>query len=100
MSQQIEIDCFIDYFQEISHTHNKYEAVPIVLIGNKADLEGQRQVRLKDGAKVIKCVKSVKLKTYLQTTLYRSKIIPEVGLILKLFCSFLLNDQAVTSGSL
>ena len=34
------------------HTHDKYEAVPIVLLGNKSDLEQQRQVRVKDGIKV------------------------------------------------
>ena len=42
----------INFFQEISHCHNKYEAIPIVLLGNKADLEDKRQVRLKDGIKV------------------------------------------------
>lgn len=38
--------------EEISQSHNKYEAVPIVLLGNKADLEEKRQVRMKDGVKL------------------------------------------------
>ncbi len=39
-------------FQEILHTHNKYEAVPIVLLGNKADLEDRREVTTKEGMQV------------------------------------------------
>ena len=42
------------------HTHNKYEAVPIVLLGNKSDLEHQRQVRVKDGTKVSLVVYSLR----------------------------------------
>ncbi|KAL3885407.1 hypothetical protein ACJMK2_025470 [Sinanodonta woodiana] len=34
---------------EISHSHNKYEVIPIILVGNKADLTEERQVKKQDG---------------------------------------------------
>ncbi|KAK3595459.1 hypothetical protein CHS0354_003452 [Potamilus streckersoni] len=34
---------------EISHSHNKYEVIPTILVGNKADLTEERQVPKQDG---------------------------------------------------
>ncbi|XP_053388694.1 ras-related protein Rab-13-like [Mercenaria mercenaria] len=36
----------------ISQTHNKYEVVPIVLIGNKSDLQTDRKIKTKEGRKL------------------------------------------------
>jgi len=46
---------FLDFFciiQEIAHKHNKYEAIPIILLGNKCDLQELRQVPAREGRKV------------------------------------------------
>ncbi|XP_045176454.2 ras-related protein Rab-13-like [Mercenaria mercenaria] len=37
---------------EIAQTHNKYEVVPIVLIGNKCDLQTDRKIKTKEGMKL------------------------------------------------
>lgn len=37
---------------EMSHLHNKYEVVPIVLLGNKCDLETNRSVTTREGRKL------------------------------------------------
>lgn len=39
-------------FQEIAYSHNKYESVPIVLLGNKSDIDDKRQVKTEEGRKV------------------------------------------------
>ena len=39
--------------QDIAQTHNKYEVVPIVLLGNKCDLQTERKVKTKEGKKVL-----------------------------------------------
>ncbi|XP_076440729.1 ras-related protein Rab-13-like [Babylonia areolata] len=41
----------------IRHSHNKYEPVPIVLCGNKADMEERRQVTKEDGEMMVKAGK-------------------------------------------
>lgn len=38
--------------EEISQIHNKYEVVPIVLLGNKSDLKSERKVKRKEGMKL------------------------------------------------
>ncbi|KAL5019839.1 hypothetical protein ScPMuIL_002731 [Solemya velum] len=38
--------------QEIAFSHNKYESVPIVLLGNKSDMVDQRQVKTEEGRKL------------------------------------------------
>ncbi|XP_060083310.1 ras-related protein Rab-13-like isoform X2 [Ylistrum balloti] len=38
--------------KDVSHSNNKYEAVPLVIVGNKVDLCGERRVRAKEGQKL------------------------------------------------
>ncbi|WAR28683.1 RAA5C-like protein [Mya arenaria] len=40
--------------EEIAHKHNKYETIPIVLLGNKCDLHDKRQVLASEGRKLAK----------------------------------------------
>ncbi|KAL8625722.1 hypothetical protein ACOMHN_043997 [Nucella lapillus] len=38
---------------EIHHTHNAYEPIPIILCGNKKDMEDQRQVSTEEGEMLV-----------------------------------------------
>lgn len=38
--------------RDVSHTNNKYEAVPLVILGNKVDLSRERRVKAREGQKL------------------------------------------------
>ena len=40
------------YIQGIAHSKNKYDSVPVILVGNKTDLDDDRDIRENEGKEV------------------------------------------------